>query len=130
MPHINLLFSLTIHDRTQLQIFELKFFTKSIFLSHFQIHHLRIQNSGFGSGFGRGSSLMRIRIHNTAQLYGIVLFSQSSSGYKFSFLTFRFLLQLQLQLPPEAKKIYKNYTRKAIDFLKKENLFYSIFCSS
>ena len=28
MPHINLHFSLTIHDRTQLQIFEFKFFFK------------------------------------------------------------------------------------------------------
>ena len=74
----------------------LNFFSKSIFLSHFHIHRIRIRNSGSGSGFGRGSGPMQIRIHNTAQLYGIDLFSQSSSGYEFSFLPFRFLLQFQI----------------------------------
>ena len=85
MPHINLLFSLTIHDRTQLQIFEFKFFTKSIFLSHFQIHRIRIRNSGFESGFGRGSGLMRIRIHNTDQLCGIVTFPSIAPDMNFLF---------------------------------------------
>ena len=67
------------------KFFEFKFFTKSIFLSHFLIHWIRIQNSGFGSGFGRGSGPMRIRIYNTTQLCGLVTFPSLAPDMNFLF---------------------------------------------
>ena len=99
------------------KFFEFKFSTKFIFI----IHRIRIWNSGSESGFGRGSCPMRIRIHNTAQICGTVIFpSLASDTIFFSFLTFRFLLQLRNQ--PILFKIfqkYKYYTTKAIELKEK-----------